>query len=633
MNKRNRLMNLLTAAALLTLGAVFTSAQAETLATLVQVSPGNEVPPVANLNATGGFVLTIEITRDADGSIANARLNFLGVLQFPGAVTITGVRIYEGELTANGQARFDSGISTGSPQVLPGGAGFVARDAVSVDPVVLARLLANPAGFYLNVHSTAHPNGALRAQLSQLRETLSNSFTMTAAQAAPRPAGLIASAATALTFSPTRNAQGQANGGNVLCTLVYDFPGAVTFTGLHIHEGASGANGPVRFNTGLNGTNTFVSANGRGVLNLAAPVNTADEIAALTRLLANPANFYLDLHSASFPDGALRAQLSAPLDIPPIITVADKYILPTSATGATLALLVTGADPASSVFINGQLAQALPDPNTGNLLVTVPAALTANPGTLLIQVRDSDGAVSRPLFIPVAAQASLNTQTVATIEAAGFSRNPVAPETIVAAFGARLAGQTVGNGQPILPTTLDGTTVYVNGVPAALFFVSANQINFLLPEGTTNTFTGAANLVVVARDGTVSQGQAPIATVAPGLFTRLANGAGAPAAVASTDGGVTFPIQMANADGTPVEIQAGNIVACFGTGLRFKSGAVTARAGGVTSTPLFVGAQGGFAGLDQINWIVPQELAGKGEMDLTFTLDGKTTNAVKIKVR
>lgn len=218
--------------------------------------------------------------------------------------------------------------------------------------------------------------------------------------------------------------------------------------------------------------------------------------------------------------------------------------------------------------------------------------------------------------------------------AATVSPKPVAPETIVAAFGTRLAGQTVVNtpGQA-LPTTLDGTIAYVNGVPASLFFVFANQINFLLPEGTTNTFTGAANLVVVARDGTVSQGQVPIATVAPGLFTSTANGTSAPAAVASTDGGATFPVLLANTDGTPVEIQAGNVVALFGTGLRFKSGAVTATAGGVTSTPLFVGAQGGLAGLDQINWIVPQELTGKGELDLTFTLDGKTTNPVKIKVR
>ncbi len=224
---------------------------------------------------------------------------------------------------------------------------------------------------------------------------------------------------------------------------------------------------------------------------------------------------------------------------------------------------------------------------------------------------------------------------LAGVSAASFSSSAgLAPEGMVAAFGANLATTTTVAASLPLPTALAGTTVLVRdslGVErfAPLFFVSPGQINYLMPNGTA---TGTATITINS-GGTISTGTVNIANVAPGLFTRTANGLGAPAAVASTDGGLTFPIQLSNADGTPVEIQAGNVVVLFGTGLRFHSGAVTAAAGGVTSTPLFVGAQGGFAGLDQINWIVPPELAGKGELDLTFTLDGKTTNPVKIKVR
>lgn len=226
-------------------------------------------------------------------------------------------------------------------------------------------------------------------------------------------------------------------------------------------------------------------------------------------------------------------------------------------------------------------------------------------------------------------------RTVASVSAASFSSaTGLAAEAMVAAFGVNLATTTQAATSLPLPTTLAGATVSVRdslGVErfAPLFFVSPSQINYLVPNGTA---TGPAT-ITISGGGALSTGAVNIANVAPGLFTRTANGLGAPAAVASADGGVTFPIQLANADGTPVEIQAGNIVVLFGTGLRFHSGAVTASAGGVASTPLFVGAQGGFAGLDQINWIVPQELAGKGELDLTFTLDGRTTNPVKIKVR
>ncbi|MDX2041393.1 MAG: hypothetical protein SF097_09090 [Acidobacteriota bacterium] len=231
--------------------------------------------------------------------------------------------------------------------------------------------------------------------------------------------------------------------------------------------------------------------------------------------------------------------------------------------------------------------------------------------------------------------ASSAVGALAGVSAASFSSTVgLAPEAMVAAFGTNLASATTVAASLPLPIALAGTTVSVRdslGVErfALLFFVSPTQINYLMPNGTAN---GPAT-ITISGSGALSTGTVNISNVAPGLFTRTANGLGAPAAVASTDGGLTFPIQLSNADGTPVEIQAGTIVVLFGTALRFHSGVVTASAGGVTSTPLFVGAQGGFAGLDQINWIVPQELAGKGELDLTFTLDGKTTNPVKIKVR
>jgi CHRD domain-containing protein len=38
-------------------------------------------------------------------------------------------------------------------------------DCVPGDPVILARIVANPAGFYVNVHNARFPGGALRCQL------------------------------------------------------------------------------------------------------------------------------------------------------------------------------------------------------------------------------------------------------------------------------------------------------------------------------------------------------------------------------------------------------------------------------------------------------------------------------------
>lgn len=87
-----------------------------------------------------------------------------------------------------------------------------------------------------------------------------------------------------------------------LCyVLTADRIGAATMA--HIHEGAAGTNGPV-------------------VANLAAPAdgNAADcltegeagkfaEGQTVAEILANPQNYYVNVHNAAYPGGAIRGQL------------------------------------------------------------------------------------------------------------------------------------------------------------------------------------------------------------------------------------------------------------------------------------------------------------------------------------
>ncbi|NOT62441.1 MAG: hypothetical protein HOP19_19725, partial [Acidobacteria bacterium] len=169
-----------------------------------------------------------------------------------------------------------------------------------------------------------------------------------------------------------------------------------------------------------------------------------------------------------------------------------------------------------------------------------------------------------------------------------------------------------------------------NGIPAPLFFVSPGQINFQVPE---RTMIGPATIIIRNSFGNVSLARLNLAPVSPGVFTRLANGKGAPAAVASTDNGQTYALSMSNADGSPVEVQVGHIAVFFGTGLRFQSGALSATAAGIALTPAYAGVQGQLVGLDQINLIIPETLRGKGETELIFLFDGRNANAIRIKVR
>jgi uncharacterized protein (TIGR03437 family) len=70
----------------------------------------------------------------------------------------------------------------------------------------------------------------------------------------------------------------------------------------------------------------------------------------------------------------------------------------------------------------------------------------------------------------------------------------------------------------------------------------------------------------------------------------------------------------------------------YGTGIRGGS-AITVSIGGTAVPVTYAGAQGEFAGLDQINVRLSGSLRGKGEADLVLTVDGATANTVRIGIR
>jgi len=237
---------------------------------------------------------------------------------------------------------------------------------------------------------------------------------------------------------------------------------------------------------------------------------------------------------------------------------------------------------------------------------------------------------------------------ILNVSAASYNGAALAGDSIISAFGSGLATTTQAAMSNPLPTTLAGTTVKVKdsaGVEreAPLFFVSPTQINYLLPAGTAN---GAATITVNSGDGVVSNANVQIENVAPGLFTADASGRGAAAAVVlrvKADGSqsyepvVRYDTSQNKLVAVPIDLGAESdqvFLIVYGTGMRYRSGmsGVSARLGGTNIQVLFTGAQGGFAGLDQINLRLPRELAGRGEVDVTLTVDGKAANAVKVSI-
>jgi hypothetical protein len=96
-------------------------------------------------------------------------------------------------------------------------------------------------------------------------------------------------------------------------TVCYGFTarGIDTPTIVHIHRGVAGESGPpvVLFN------NVPKDANGQpsgdpGTSSGCKTVTDPNELAALRRIRKNPSGYYLNIHSQTFPDGAIRGQLA-----------------------------------------------------------------------------------------------------------------------------------------------------------------------------------------------------------------------------------------------------------------------------------------------------------------------------------
>ncbi|MGE0131648.1 MAG: BACON domain-containing carbohydrate-binding protein [Blastocatellales bacterium] len=237
-------------------------------------------------------------------------------------------------------------------------------------------------------------------------------------------------------------------------------------------------------------------------------------------------------------------------------------------------------------------------------------------------------------------------QGAASVQAASFIGPALASESIVAAFGVNLAATTQAANALPLPTSLGGASVRMRdsaGVErfAPLFFVSPSQVNYQIPPGSAN---GPATVIFSNGQGSLSSGSIMIEPVAPGLFSANANGQGVAAAIAlriKSDGSQIYePVAVFDsAQGKfvarPLDFGAPGdqlYLILFGAGLRGRSSlsSITARIGGEQLDVLYAGAQGGFVGLDQINLALPRTLAGRGEVDLDISVDGKTANTLRV---
>ncbi|MGH9854049.1 MAG: hypothetical protein ACREBD_29750 [Blastocatellia bacterium] len=343
------------------------------------------------------------------------------------------------------------------------------------------------------------------------------------------------------------------------------------------------------------------------------------------------------------------------LSFNPAILGNPRAVLGSGATGASLnANAAQAAQGRFGVVLALPAGQAFAAGTRQLVIVTFTVASGAARGMTPINfgdqpvTREVAGVNGSPLPAEFPAGKVTIAGALASVSAASFTGTTLAPESIVSAFGTLLATATQIAGSLPLPTTLAGTTVKVIDSVGAersaqLFFVSAGQINYLMPAGAAN---GAATITVTSGDGSISIGATVLAAAAPSLFSANANGQGVASGVALRVRGETQTFEpIAQFDSaqnrfvsTPIALGPEGdqvFLILYGTGLRNRSSlaAVTCTIGGVAVPVLYAGETPGFAGLDQVNiGPLPRSLTGRGEVDVVLTVDGRQANVVRIRV-
>jgi hypothetical protein len=136
------------------------------------LSPANEVPAIANAEASGrGAVqITMNVTRDSSNVITGGTVTFhVQLAGFPNDTSPTAAHIHNAAAGVNGPIVVDTGLLASTGLAFSDGtATFTARD-VSANAAVINAIVANPANYYFNIHSRLNPAGFARGQLSRVQ--------------------------------------------------------------------------------------------------------------------------------------------------------------------------------------------------------------------------------------------------------------------------------------------------------------------------------------------------------------------------------------------------------------------------------------------------------------------------------
>ncbi|MEO8598042.1 MAG: CHRD domain-containing protein [Candidatus Solibacter sp.] len=648
--------------------------------------PSNEVP-VVNASVKGMGDLIAHVVRDSSGQIVSGTVDFVIHSNFDVDRTATGLHIHLGGPTVSGGVVINTGLNAASNVVVKAGADVVRRPA-QVDGTNAAALTAlrglftDPGNYYVNIHTTDFPNGIMRGQLQPAVGTtlmgVMSSDNEVPVQATGSGMGLVVALAT---LTPS----GGLATGVVYQTITYKLFDSTTFTGMHIHQGAAGGNGPVVINTGIP-AGTLVNPNGGTVGPYYTEIDptNATQVATFANLFLNPQSTYINIHTNLHTGGAIRAQLRPTDTMVFPITLDSANEVGTVNLKGTAPSLITlhtlrnedGSVAAGSVFFdvnyrlaggatfsglhihdagkgaNGSISVPMVptyDPNFtsdtgfGNYYNYTPGLLTLatlnditiNPENHYVNIHttvDPGGTARAQLSSVISA-----TPSVGGVIAANGDKNAttVTPGGLISIYGSNLTKVSTdlsGWAGLVLPGTLNGTSVTIGGKSAAILYVGSEQINAQVPS---DVAAGQQTVVVKNAFGTTSAFTVTVAANAPAIFFSpvaavLKNvdfslvSASNPAKA-----GEVIVVYCTGLGATSLSLPTGTLVP--GTGTASTTVPVTATIGGKDAAVAYAIASPGFAGLYQVAITVPSGVTGSSP--IVLTQGGVKSNSVAIPVQ
>jgi CHRD domain len=126
------------------------------------LKPSQEVPPIKGLKADAVGSVTFDLERSAAGTITSGEVIFYFNYSFPSSVNITGLHIHQAAKGINGAIVVSSNIA---PFTDADGNGNVTALVSGTSPATLQAILDNPRNYYVNLHTSVNPGGAMREQM------------------------------------------------------------------------------------------------------------------------------------------------------------------------------------------------------------------------------------------------------------------------------------------------------------------------------------------------------------------------------------------------------------------------------------------------------------------------------------